>query len=493
MVTKEELAKIVDDGYILDDPETLNAYCQDNSLAPPRRSRAVVKLQNANQVPGIVNWANQTGTPLVPVSSGPPHFRGDTVPSIGGAVIVDLSEMKQIVRIDSRNRIVIIEPGVTFDQLLPELAKEGLRLTIPLCPRRNKSVIASCLEREPMVMPRYHWDLIEPLRCLGVVWGDGTSFTTGEQYQQVELGAYVPEELWQETSRAHVDGTGPVQMDYHRLLSGAQGSLGIVSWASLRCQLLPQVQRLFLAPAKRLDDLLDFAYQLLRLRYGDELMLLNSSSLASILGDEPSQIEALIKELPPWFLIVVAAGHKYAAQERAAAQEADIKDMAQQSHLRLETTISGIEDKEVLAALSGPSKPPYWKLRHQGGCQEIFFLTTLDRTTEFVGTMYSVAEEMGYPPADIGIYIQPLQHGVSCHCEFILPYNPDAPGEVAMVQELMPQASQTLLDQGAFFSRPYGAWADMVYKRDAASTIISRAVKEIFDPNNILNPGKLCF
>ena len=34
--------------------------------------------------------ANETQTPLVPVSSGPPHFRGDTVPGIGGAVIVDL-------------------------------------------------------------------------------------------------------------------------------------------------------------------------------------------------------------------------------------------------------------------------------------------------------------------------------------------------------------------------------------------------------------------
>jgi FAD/FMN-containing dehydrogenase len=45
----------------------------------------------------LVKLANETMTPLVPVSSGPPHFRGDTVPGIGGAVIVDLSGMKKII------------------------------------------------------------------------------------------------------------------------------------------------------------------------------------------------------------------------------------------------------------------------------------------------------------------------------------------------------------------------------------------------------------
>ena len=97
----------------------------------------------------IVVWANQTKTPLVPVSSGEPHFRGDTVPSVPEAVIVDLRRMDKIIRIDRRNRMVIIEPGVTYTQLQPALAEQGLRLSTPLLPRQSKSVIASLLEREP--------------------------------------------------------------------------------------------------------------------------------------------------------------------------------------------------------------------------------------------------------------------------------------------------------------------------------------------------------
>ena len=53
--------------------------------------------------------------------------------------------------------------------------------------------------------------------------------------------------------------------------------------------------------------------------------------------------------------------------------------------------------------------------------------------------------------------------------------------------------SEALIKQGAYFSRPYGIWADIVYNRDAANKEMIRTIKGIFDPNNVLNPGKLCF
>ena len=46
---------------------------------------------------------------------------------------------------------------------------------------------------------------------------------------------------------------------------------------------------------------------------------------------------------------------------------------------------------------------------------------------------------------------------------------------------------------GAFFSRPYGDWAAMAYGQATTTTILHRKVKNIFDPGNVLNPGKLCF
>ena len=74
--------------------------------------------------------------------------------------------------------------------------------------------------------------------------------------------------------------------------------MGIVTWASLKCEILPEIHKLYFVPATKLDDLIDLAYQLLKFRFGDEFLLLNGSNLASILGDGSEQIETLRGKLP---------------------------------------------------------------------------------------------------------------------------------------------------------------------------------------------------
>jgi len=484
---KEELIGIVGEKNVLDDLETLEAYSRDESFVRPLKPWFVVKPKNVDEVQGVVKWANETSTPLVPVSSGPPRFYGDTVPSAPGAVIVDLSGMKQIIRINRRNRMTIVEPGVTYSQLQPELAKEGLRLPTPLLPRANKSVVASLLERQPTLIPRYQWAILDPLRSIEVVWGDGNQFRTGEAGMQRSL-----EESWKSHS-AQVSPRGPGQTDFYKLISAAQGSMGIVTWASLKCEVLPELHKLFFVPSRKLDDLIDLTYRLLRFRYADELLLLNSSNLASVLGDGADQIRVLMGKLPPWLILVGIAGRSILPRERVEFQEQDIREIAQGFGLQLLPSVPGAMGGEVLEAILNPSREPYWKLAYKGGCQDIFFVTTLDKTPKFVETMYSLAEALNYSCSDIGVYIQPVHQGVSCHCEFSLPFDPSNKVEVTRVKELYTKASEELLKQGAFFSRPYGMWANMVYNRDVQTTIVLKKIKEIFDPNNVMNPGKLCF
>jgi len=142
---KAQLIEIVGEGSVLDSPEIGESFSLDCDLSPPLSPRFMVKPRNADEVQKIVLWANETHTPLVPMSSGGPHFRGDTDPTAPESVIVDLSGMTRIPKIDRRNRLALIEPGVTYTQLQPALRKEGLRVITPLLPRSNKSVIASLL------------------------------------------------------------------------------------------------------------------------------------------------------------------------------------------------------------------------------------------------------------------------------------------------------------------------------------------------------------
>jgi FAD/FMN-containing dehydrogenase len=374
---------------------------------------------------------------------------------------------------------------------------------MPLLPRASKSVLGSILEREPITNPRYAWSLSEPLRCLETVMGNGEMFRTGElagagvsTSTREDAKLIAIEELLEKRKKTQDTALyqyGPGQFNYHKLLGAAQGTMGIVTWASLRCEVLPKVRRFFLVPAERLDSIIGFAYKLLRIRFHDELLLLNSSSLAAILGEGTEKIMGLRKELPPWILFLGLTGRDVLAQERVAFLENDIIDIAQQFGVRLESAIPGARAEQVGEAVLNPSREPYWKLRYKGGCQDIFFLTTLNRIPEFITTMHSMAEACKFPPSDIGVYVQPTHLGTSCHVEFNLPYNSGDESEVARMQGLYTRASEELSKQGAFFSRPYGMWADLAYSRNPEHTSLSRKLKALFDPHNILNPGKLCF
>ena len=62
--------------------------------------------------------------------------------------------------------------------------------------------------------------------------------------------------------------------------------------------------------------------------------------------------------------------------------------------------------------------------------------------------------------------------------EFSLPYAPGVPAEAAKTRALHSEASTRLIGEGAYFSRPYVAWAAPVYNRDAATRDTLRVVKE---------------
>lgn len=482
-----ELVKIVGSSNVLDSPRILEEYSRDLSFVPQIRPRCVVKPGNVEEVQGIVKWANETLTPLVPVSSGPPHFRGDTIPSADGAVVVDLTRMKRIIRIDPRNKIAMVEAGVTFNELQSKLAKEGLCAYMPLAPRRSKSVIGSMLEREPIIRPSHHWDSTDPLLCMEVVFGTGDKFRTGEA-----AGPDTVEEQW-EMDRVQINPFGHSHMDVQRLVAGAQGTIGIVTWATLKCSYASKLSRALLVPSTSIERLVDLSYQLVRFRFGGSLFILNGLNLACLLGSGPREIQDLRNILPPWVLFTSFEGYGVLPEEKVEYEEADFMAMAQSCHLKPEEIIPGASAENMLKLLYQPSSEPYWKTKFKRGVHDIFFLTTLDKIPGFVDAMPDLAQRYNYRLEDMGVYIQPIVQGTSCHCEFNLYCDPTKSVEIEATRTFVSTGSEDITKMGGFFSRPYWPWKDTAYRRSAGTLVMQRKIKQIFDPKGILNPGKLCF
>ncbi len=488
MIPETELAGIVGVENVIQDGPLLEQYTADMSFVPAVKPAAVIRPADAAGVLQIVKLAKKYRTPLVPLSSGEPHFRGDSIPSTGGALIVDLSRMKKVLHIDRKNRVAMFEAGVTFTELAEAVSMRGLRLNMPLLPRRSKSVAGSLLEREPVIMPKYHWDIADPLACTEIVFGTGEVFRTG-----AAAGSGAIEEQWA-AGGFQKEAAGPSSASWYRLIQGSQGTMGIVTWVSARLELIPRLEEPFFIACPELERILDMLHWLIRLRLVNECFVLNNTSLALILavagkGDYP-EIRA---NLPPWVLFFNIAAYDYLPEERISGQVTDMTALTQRIGVKALKSLGVVTAREFLEIIKKSSPEPYWKLQNGGGSQDIFFLTLLDRIPGQVRLMRDVSAAAGYPGTELGVYLQPVVQGVNCHCEFNLFYDPAAGKEATRIKNLAHTATRELLEGKAFFSRPYGENARLIINRDAASVAALKKVKAIVDPDNIMNPGKLCF
>ncbi len=231
---------------------------------------------------------------------------------------------------------------------------------------------------------------------------------------------------------------------------------------------------------------------MIHFRFSDELFILNAAQLASLVGSGADEIEALKMTLPAWAVLVGVGGRDLLPQERCDQQEADIGDIAQQNGLLMVPAVGGLSAEKAMNKAKSPCEGVYWKERLRGAFQDIFFTTTLDRTKEFVNKMNELVLEEGCALSGKGVYIQPLHMGTAYHVEFTIPYNPESKAETDKAKNLYKKASIEFGAMNAFYSRPYGICAQIQMNKDAMSKKTLDKLKGIFDPNGILNPGKLC-
>jgi hypothetical protein len=488
MIEQELLVNIVGTQNVSNKQAILDQYASDMSFVSEIKPECIVKPKNRDDIEKIVKLARKTGTPLIPVSSGPPHFRGDTVPSVGGTMIIDLSGMKKIIRVDRLNRVAMFEPGVTFGELIPAVTEKKLRLNIPLMPRSTKSVTGSMLEREPVVLPTYQWDIADPLDCVEIIFGTGDIFRTG-----AAAGPGSLEEQWA-AGGAQVEAAGPSSASWYRIIGGSQGTMGVVTWSSARCEILPRLEEPFLLGSSRLDGIMEMVHWLIRLRIPNECFILNKMSLATMIAEKwPHEYQEIKNSLPDWILFYNLAGYDYFPEERISTHEKDVWKIAQGVSLEPARSAGKVSAFDLLKAAQAPSTEPYWKLRYKGACHDIFFITNFQKVGELIDIMYKAADDADYPVPDLGIYIQPLVQGSNYHVEFNLFYDPESRQEANRVKELAAHVINPLISKGAFFSRPYGESARGILNKDAATVQALKKVKKIVDPDNLMNPGKLCF
>ena len=485
MNARDKLQEIVGAGNFLDAPDVLKSYGSDLSLTPAGAPSYVVKPKDAQEVQKILQFANEQSVPVVPVSSVV-HFHGATIPKQGGMVL-DLTRMKKVLEIDEDNRRGRIEAGVLWQQLTEELAKKGMRMIMPLLPPANRSVLTDYLERE--VPTNTVYDYGEPMQSLEVVWPTGEIFRMGS----ASVNGY-PDST---SKGANPSGPG---LDFYRFVQGAQGTMGVVTWVNLKIESIPKIDKIYFAAVDDLAYAQEFLYRILPRRIGQECLLLNNVDLAAMIAEDwPEEFDTLCGALPPWTLILVVSGLLRRPEEKIAYEENFLNQVIKNEFrkMELQENLPGVPGigRKLLTMLRKPwpAEKTYWKNIWKGGSQSLFFIARPVSSPVYVDIVEELAAQHGYPIGDIGCYIQPIEHNRACHMEFTFFYDPADSSEKALVASLYRNTALALMNQGAFFTRPYGELSSMVYERASGYTMALKRLKKVFDPKNIMNPGNLCF
>lgn len=483
----KELKSIVGKDKVLTDEATLERYSKDESCQPAKRPDCVVLVKSTEEVQKVVKLANEHSLPVVPRSS-PVGFHGSGIPEEGG-IVIDMQGMNRVLRVDTRNKWAMVEPGVTYGQLQKELKPHGFRAVTPLLPHPQKSVITSILEKPPHLTSKLHLD--EIILTMQLVFSSGNLFRTGSL--AVPMPSLKPEEVPDKTHSDLCNALGP-GIDWWRLLTGCEGTMGIVTAMNFKITPLPTQQKVCFLPFETIEELIEPAYLILRREIGNECFILNNHNLASILAEKEDEIGTLKEQLPAFCLVICMDAGEWYPEEKIAYQENALNSICEQFYCEINTSLPPIAeaDRKIRRMLSQPwDDGVYWKFRYSGGCWDIPLLTPLDEAPAFIAIMEEVAADCGYPFEDVGIYLQPKQRGRVYHLEFNLPVDRSNVRESEKVKALIHEAAKRLLNSGAFMYRPYGSLAEMVYPRTGNYHSAIRKIKGILDPNNVMNPGKL--
>jgi glycolate oxidase len=118
------LERVVGAEHVRDDAGTLVAFSTDATPVERGRPDVVVFPGSTDEVAGVVRIANERGVPVVPRGSGT-NLSAGTVPNRGGIVLV-LTRMNRLKEISPGDLVAVCEPGVRTIELARAAAAEGM-------------------------------------------------------------------------------------------------------------------------------------------------------------------------------------------------------------------------------------------------------------------------------------------------------------------------------------------------------------------------------
>jgi glycolate oxidase len=451
--SKTDLMNIVGPESYTDALMDLISYSSDASEHQHRPDCAVWP-RTTEQVSSILKLANRDLFPVIPRGAGT-GFAGSVAPQHGG-VVMDMGRMNRILRISIEDRLVVLQPGVVYAQLAKTLAPYGF--FFPPDPASGKAATlgGNVATGAGGLKGAKYGTTRDYVLALEVVLPDGSVLRTGSNCMKSVSG-----------------------YDLTRLFVGSEGTLGVVTEITLKVNPKPLTASTCSASFDTIEDAGKATSEVMRS------------------GILPSALEILDDQC----ILALNQAAGLGLPEAAAMVFAEADGCTQEeTSFQIDKIISVFKRnnaKRIEQAQSAADAERIWTARKSVG--GILFRLSYNMLAEDVTVPISKVSEMLKGIKAISkrhnILIATLGHLGDGNLHPNIIFNGTDPEERRRAEAATADLFKLAIDMGGTLTGEHGiGLAKAPFMRLEYSEVAMRvmsSLKKLFDPNNILNPGKM--
>jgi glycolate oxidase len=451
----DRLRAIAGAEFVRVDDQSLSTYGTD-ALKRGHAADAVVLPANTAEVSAIAQLCDETRTPLVPRGGGT-GYTGGAVPVHGG-VVLSLERLNRIIEIDELNLLAVVEPNVVTGDIQDAVEKVGL--FYPPDPASLRQSVIGGNVAECAGGPRAFKYGVTKAYVLGLeaVLPSGEIIKTGGKVVKNVVG-----------------------YDLTQLLVGSEGTLAIITKIILRLVPKPPVQVTMRASFPSVRHAVNAVTNLIRARVVPAaLELIDGDSLEAVA--QALKVRSLAPEGTAALLLIEVDG----IAEQTAAEA-----------VKVEGACMAAGATEFLRAKNDAERQELWRVRREISTS-LKMITPLKFNHDIVvpkGRVPELFELVDRIRAEFRLRIPCFGHVGDGNIHVNIMVTPHDDDEIRRAHE-----AEGVLFRGAValegsISGEHGigfAKAPYLPVELTAPTIeIMKRVKAAFDPNGILNPGKI--
>ena len=444
-----DLEGIVGKDFVSNKSEDLFIYSQDPGASEPRPVDFVVMPKTVEEVQEIVKLANKEVIPLIPMGGGL-TLSGLILPVHKG-IVMDMKRMDKIIEINSLGRYAVLEAGVTTGSLVSYLKEHHPTLQAPIPDAPTSATIAGnvLIHGSGSLSQKYghHANMINGLEVV---------LPTGEI---TKFGSYAISEYW--FSKAPIP-------DLIGLFTSSFGTMGIITKVSIKLYPNPKERDIVFGLSKDFDGLPNLMSKITFTEFAEDVMIGHSHT--------PSNMKQFCA------VMVYITGN---SKEEMDLKRSTIETIYKENNLQLapimgQTRTYMMGHPQYTAAFASD-----W--RKGGGFEYVGSFIPLEKIPEAIEKGVVISEKYGLVPS---LLCRLIGSGHAVMFSVTFPFNRADPADRKNAREGLEETNKMVLEIGGVpWKTELTGQKLTMEKADPQYKKLFKRVRNLLDPNGIMNPG----